>query len=103
MRAQKYLERGSEQFSKGQLEQAVDSLKRAYELDPQNSMIKSSLTLFLGENANRDFREGRLEEALKHAELLYSILPEDPDVLRLHNSILQALGKQTVNSPKETP
>lgn len=93
-RAQKYLAEGNQQFTKGEMEKAAQSLEKAYQLDPENSMIKNSLTLVLGEIANKEFREGQLDAALKKTEFLYKILPEDPDVVQLHNSILQALGRQ---------
>lgn len=93
MRAHRYLVKGNEQFTKGDLEKASQYLEKAYGLDPENSIIKNSLTLVFGEMAHKEFQEGKLEDALKHAEFVYKVLPEDPNIIQLHTAILQALGR----------
>ena len=93
MRAQKLLQQGNEQFTMGNLVESLQSLEKAYGLDPRNSIIKNSLTIVLGELANKEYREGNFEQALKYTEFLNRLVPEDSDTLQLHNNILQAIGK----------
>lgn len=93
MRAQTLLQKGNDQFTRGDLEKSLKFLEKAYELDRENAIIRNSLTLVLGELAHKEKREGKLDLALKRVEALYQILPEDPDVVRLHGEILQSLGK----------
>ncbi len=101
VRAQALLMKGNEQFTKGNLENSLKQLEKAYDLDPSNTIIRNSLTLVLGELATKEKRDGKLDLALKRVEALYQILPEDPDVVRLHGEILQALGRGPVNEVKE--
>ena len=92
MRAQTYLQSGNDYFTRGNLDQSLKNLELAFSLDPENSIIRNSLTLVLAEMAHKEKREGKLEQALKRVEMLYSIMPEDPDVVRLHSEILQVIG-----------
>ena len=99
LRAQTLLQKGNDQFTRGDLEKSLKHLEDAFELDPENSIIRNSLTLVLGELAHKEKREGKYDQALKRVETLYMILPEDPDVIRLHGEVLQALGKGTPSTP----
>lgn len=99
VRAQTLLKEGNDRFTRGDLEKSLNLLEKAFELDPGNTIIRNSLTLVLGELANKDFREGKFELALKRVEALYQILPEDPDVIKLHGEIMQAMGKAS-SGPK---
>lgn len=93
-RAQKFLEQGNEQFTDGDLKGAKESLQKAYKISPDNAAIKNSLILVLGEIANKEFKEGKFEDALERVELLNQLLPEDSDVVRLRNNILHALSRE---------
>ena len=97
-RAQSLLQKGNDYFTRGDLDKSFKHLELAYGLDPENTIIRNSFALILGELAHKEKREGKLDLALKRVETLYKILPEDPDVVRLHGEILQALGK---NMPAE--
>lgn len=103
MRAQKYLQEGNEQFTQGALMPSFHSLEKAYELDPENEIIKDSLILVLGEVAHKEFREGSLESALSHTELLNRMVPDDPDVLQLRNDILHEMDRKEKDSAASAP
>ena len=94
VKAQKLLHEGNGMFSAGDLESALTSLEEAYRLDRKNSIIKNSLTMVLGEVANKEFRNGDLESALKRTGLLNELLPDDQDVIHLHNKILKAIAQR---------
>ncbi len=99
--AQKYLMRGNELYTNGALDESIKLLEKGFKLDPENSIIKNSYTLVLGELANRHFANGQYEEALTQTEILNRIIPEDPDVVKLYNSILQSMGRR--NKSKDSP
>lgn len=98
-RAQTLLQKGNDYFTRGDMDRSYKHLELAYGLDPENTIIRNSFALVLGELAHKEKREGKLDQALKRVETLYEILPEDPDVVRLHGEILQALGKSSPPEP----
>lgn len=98
-RAQTLLQKGNDYFTRGDLDKSFKHLELAYSLDSENTIIRNSFVLVLGELAHKEKREGKLDLALKRVETLYQVLPEDPDVVRLHGEILQALGKNSPPAP----
>lgn len=101
--AQKYLMRGNELYTNGALDESLKLLEKSYALDPQNYIIKNSYTLVLGEVAHRLFTSGQFEEALEKTEALNRIIPEDPDVIRLYNDILHAMGDKNRSKTSVIP
>ncbi len=97
--AQKYLMRGNELYTNGALDESIKLLEKGFKLDPENSIIKNSYTLVLGELASRHFQNGQYEDALTKTEILNRIIPEDPDVVKLYNDILQSMGRKNRSKP----